>query len=74
MTSKGAVKTQPKASELRFTTKNDGPVHVHPSSVNYTVSREHAPLFASRPRQRRDPAASRRPGTTTARTWCTTRR
>lgn len=28
---------QPKANELRFMTKNDGCVHVHPSSVNYTV-------------------------------------
>lgn len=27
----------PKANELRFVTKNDGYVHVHPSSVNYTV-------------------------------------
>ena len=36
-TSKGAVKMQPKADELRFMTKNDGCVHVHPSSVNYTV-------------------------------------
>lgn len=37
MTSKGAMKMQPKANELRFMTKNDGCVHVHPSSVNYTV-------------------------------------
>lgn len=37
MTSKGAMKMQPKANELRFVTKNDGFVHVHPSSVNYTV-------------------------------------
>lgn len=37
MTSKGAMKMQPKANELRFMTKDDGPVHVHPSSVNYTV-------------------------------------
>lgn len=29
---------QPKANELRFMTKDDGCVHVHPSSVNYTVS------------------------------------
>lgn len=32
----------PKANELRFVTKNDGYVHVHPSSVNYTV-RNHRP-------------------------------
>lgn len=37
MTSKGAMKMHPKANELRFVTKNDGYVHVHPSSVNYTV-------------------------------------
>lgn len=37
MTSKGAMKMQPKANELRFMTKNDGCVHVHPSSVNYIV-------------------------------------
>ncbi|KAL2083418.1 hypothetical protein ACEWY4_021191 [Coilia grayii] len=36
-TSKGAVKMQPKADELRFMTKNDGAVHIHPSSINYTV-------------------------------------
>lgn len=29
---------QPKADELRYMTKNDGCVHVHPSSVNYTVT------------------------------------
>lgn len=28
---------QPKAEELRFMTKNDGAVHIHPSSINYTV-------------------------------------
>ena len=37
MTSKGAMKMQPKANELRFMTKNDGCVHMHPSSVNYLV-------------------------------------
>lgn len=37
MTSKGAMKMQPKSNELCFMTKNDGCVHVHPSSVNYTV-------------------------------------
>ncbi|MGH0141482.1 UNVERIFIED_CONTAM: hypothetical protein FKN15_021449 [Acipenser sinensis] len=38
LTSKGAVKMQPKADELKFMTKNDGSVHVHPSSVNYPVA------------------------------------
>lgn len=36
-TSAGAVKMQPKAEELKFVTKNDGYVHIHPSSVNYQV-------------------------------------
>lgn len=36
-TGTGVMKMQPKANELRFVTKNDGYVHVHPSSVNYTV-------------------------------------
>uniref|UniRef100_A0A8C8RDX7 Putative ATP-dependent RNA helicase DHX57 n=1 Tax=Pelusios castaneus TaxID=367368 RepID=A0A8C8RDX7_9SAUR len=34
-TSTGAVKMPPKAEELKFITKNDGYVHIHPSSVNY---------------------------------------
>ncbi|XP_067388899.1 putative ATP-dependent RNA helicase DHX57 isoform X2 [Emydura macquarii macquarii] len=37
-TSTGAVKMQPKAEELKFITKNDGYVHIHPSSVNYQAS------------------------------------
>ncbi|XP_058480451.1 putative ATP-dependent RNA helicase DHX57 [Solea solea] len=37
MTSTGAMKMQPKANELRFMTKNDGGVYIHPSSVNYKV-------------------------------------
>ncbi|XP_016129380.1 putative ATP-dependent RNA helicase DHX57 [Sinocyclocheilus grahami] len=32
LTGKGAVKMQPKAEELRFMTKSDGAVHIHPSS------------------------------------------
>lgn len=28
---------QPKSDELKFVTKNDGYVHIHPSSVNYQV-------------------------------------
>lgn len=31
------MKMQPRANELRFMTKNDGCVHIHPSSVNYAV-------------------------------------
>lgn len=45
MTSKGAMKMQPKANELRFMTKNDGAVHVHPSSVNYTVRHYNSPYL-----------------------------
>ncbi|TRY60779.1 hypothetical protein DNTS_032212 [Danionella cerebrum] len=37
LTSKGAVKMLPKAEELRFMTKSDGTVHIHPSSVNFSV-------------------------------------
>lgn len=36
-TSAGVVKLQPKAEELKFVTKNDGYVNIHPSSVNYQV-------------------------------------
>lgn len=45
MTSKGAMKMQPKANELRFVTKSDGCVHVHPSSVNYTVRHYGSPYL-----------------------------
>ncbi|XP_040000994.1 putative ATP-dependent RNA helicase DHX57 [Xiphias gladius] len=45
MTSKGAMKMQPKANELRFMTKNDGYVHVHPSSVNYMVRHYNSPYL-----------------------------
>ncbi|KAM6962420.1 putative ATP-dependent RNA helicase DHX57 [Tautogolabrus adspersus] len=45
MTSKGAMKMQPKANELRFVTKDDGCVHVHPSSVNYTVRHYNSPYL-----------------------------
>ncbi|XP_011611798.2 putative ATP-dependent RNA helicase DHX57 isoform X2 [Takifugu rubripes] len=45
MTSKGAMKMHPKANELRFVTKNDGCVHVHPSSVNYTVRHYNSPYL-----------------------------
>lgn len=33
----GAIPRQPKPDELRFQTKNDGFVFIHPSSVNFTV-------------------------------------
>ncbi|XP_040886321.1 putative ATP-dependent RNA helicase DHX57 [Toxotes jaculatrix] len=45
MTSKGAMKMQPKANELRFVTKNDGCVHVHPSSINYMVRHYDSPYL-----------------------------
>ncbi|KAF6732859.1 putative ATP-dependent RNA helicase DHX57 [Oryzias melastigma] len=45
MTSTGAMKMQPKANELRFATKNDGYVHIHPSSVNYTVRHYDSPYL-----------------------------
>ncbi|XP_023205759.1 putative ATP-dependent RNA helicase DHX57 isoform X1 [Xiphophorus maculatus] len=45
MTSKGAMKMQPKANELRFMTKSDGCVHIHPSSVNYTVRHYGSPYL-----------------------------
>ncbi|KAM3858805.1 putative ATP-dependent RNA helicase DHX57 [Diretmus argenteus] len=44
-TATGAMKMQPKAEELRFMTKNDGCVHVHPSSVNYTVRHYDSPYL-----------------------------
>ncbi|XP_026870115.2 putative ATP-dependent RNA helicase DHX57 isoform X1 [Electrophorus electricus] len=44
-TSKGAVKMQPKAEELRFLTKTDGAVHIHPSSVNFTVRHYDSPYL-----------------------------
>ncbi|KPP56085.1 putative ATP-dependent RNA helicase DHX57 [Scleropages formosus] len=45
LTSKGAMKMQPKAEELRFVTKGDGYVHIHPSSVNYTVRHYDSPYL-----------------------------
>ncbi|KAI4874272.1 hypothetical protein NFI96_028451, partial [Prochilodus magdalenae] len=44
-TSKGAVKMQPKAEELRYVTKNDGAVYIHPSSVNFTVRHYNSPYL-----------------------------
>ncbi|XP_053316891.1 putative ATP-dependent RNA helicase DHX57 isoform X2 [Spea bombifrons] len=45
VTRAGAVKTQPKAEELKFVTKNDGYVHIHPSSVNYQVRHFDSPYL-----------------------------
>lgn len=42
------MKMHPKANELRFVTKNEGYVHLHPSSVNYTVRNGTPSLFGSR--------------------------
>ncbi|XP_028917678.1 putative ATP-dependent RNA helicase DHX57 isoform X2 [Ornithorhynchus anatinus] len=44
-TSTGAVRMQPKADELKFVTKNDGYVHIHPSSVNYQVRQFASPYL-----------------------------
>ncbi|XP_062427610.1 putative ATP-dependent RNA helicase DHX57 [Rhea pennata] len=44
-TSTGAVKMQPKAEELKFVTKNDGYVHIHPSSVNYQTRHFDSPYL-----------------------------
>ncbi|KAM9298490.1 putative ATP-dependent RNA helicase DHX57 isoform 2-T3 [Morus bassanus] len=44
-TSAGAVKMQPKAEELKFITKNDGYVHIHPSSVNYQTRHFESPYL-----------------------------
>uniref|UniRef100_A0A3Q2YXE0 Putative ATP-dependent RNA helicase DHX57 n=1 Tax=Hippocampus comes TaxID=109280 RepID=A0A3Q2YXE0_HIPCM len=45
MSVKGAMKMLPKANELRFLTKSDGCVHVHPSSVNYNVRKYPSPYL-----------------------------
>uniref|UniRef100_A0A8C4UZ62 Putative ATP-dependent RNA helicase DHX57 n=1 Tax=Falco tinnunculus TaxID=100819 RepID=A0A8C4UZ62_FALTI len=44
-TSTGAVKMQPKAEELKFVTKSDGYVHIHPSSVNYQTRHFESPYL-----------------------------
>ncbi|KAM5292053.1 putative ATP-dependent RNA helicase DHX57 isoform 2-T2 [Ctenodactylus gundi] len=44
-TSTGAVRMQPKSAELKFITKNDGYVHIHPSSVNYQVRHFDSPYL-----------------------------
>lgn len=63
----------PRASELRFMTKNDGCVYVHPSSVNYTV-RNNTPGRECEANGTRDPSVCRRFATTTAPSWFTMRR
>lgn len=91
-TSKGAVMLQPKADELRFMTKSDGCVNVHPSSVNYPVRMTHTEMhfrfgsaFQFQHIQRFLSIyyvfqyillyfSHGRCDTTTAPTWCTTRR
>ncbi|XP_072265233.1 putative ATP-dependent RNA helicase DHX57 [Pyxicephalus adspersus] len=45
MTRSGAVKTHPKAEELKFVTKNDGYVHIHPSSINYQMQSFDSPYL-----------------------------
>ncbi|XP_053567900.1 putative ATP-dependent RNA helicase DHX57 [Bombina bombina] len=45
VTRAGAVKMQPKADELKFVTKSDGYVHVHPSSINYQVRHFESPYL-----------------------------
>ncbi|KFQ29672.1 Putative ATP-dependent RNA helicase DHX57, partial [Mesitornis unicolor] len=44
-TSAGTVKMQPKAEELKFVTKTDGYVHIHPSSVNYQTRHFESPYL-----------------------------
>nr|XP_056709065.1 putative ATP-dependent RNA helicase DHX57 [Euleptes europaea] len=44
-TSAGAVKMKPKAGELKFVTKNEGYVHIHPSSVNYQTRHFESPYL-----------------------------
>ncbi|XP_067845385.1 putative ATP-dependent RNA helicase DHX57 [Heptranchias perlo] len=44
-TMSGAVKVPPKPEELHFITRNDGNVHIHPSSVNYQVRHFESPYL-----------------------------
>ncbi|XP_061481562.1 putative ATP-dependent RNA helicase DHX57 [Rhineura floridana] len=44
-TSTGAVKMKPKAGELKFVTKKEGSVHIHPSSVNYQTRHFDSPYL-----------------------------
>ncbi|KAL7302548.1 hypothetical protein TKK_0005184 [Trichogramma kaykai] len=43
--STGAIPKQSRADELRFKTKNDGMVNLHPSSVNYTIGHYSSPYL-----------------------------
>ncbi|XP_066451956.1 putative ATP-dependent RNA helicase DHX57 [Eleutherodactylus coqui] len=45
VTRAGAVKMQPKAEELKFVTKNDGYIHIHPSSINHQVRHFDSPYL-----------------------------
>ncbi|XP_008555927.1 putative ATP-dependent RNA helicase DHX57 [Microplitis demolitor] len=45
MRSAGAIPTQPKPEELKFQTKDDGFVHIHPSSVNFSVGHFPSPYL-----------------------------
>ncbi|OCT79840.1 putative ATP-dependent RNA helicase DHX57 [Xenopus laevis] len=45
VTATGAVKMQPKAEELKFVTRNDGYVHIHPSSINFQVRHFDSPYL-----------------------------
>ncbi|XP_048456890.1 putative ATP-dependent RNA helicase DHX57 [Rhincodon typus] len=44
-TMSGTLKVLPKPEELHFITKNDGNVHIHPSSVNYQVRHFESPYL-----------------------------
>nr|XP_028580810.1 putative ATP-dependent RNA helicase DHX57 [Podarcis muralis]XP_028580811.1 putative ATP-dependent RNA helicase DHX57 [Podarcis muralis] len=44
-TSTGAVKMKPKAAELKFVTKKEGSIHIHPSSVNYQTRHFDSPYL-----------------------------
>lgn len=41
----GAIPRQPKPEELRFQTKEDGYVNIHPSSVNFTIGHFASPYL-----------------------------
>ncbi|XP_060083551.1 putative ATP-dependent RNA helicase DHX57 [Ylistrum balloti] len=45
MSSMGAIPKLPRADELRFKTKGDGYIHIHPSSVNFQVNHYESPYL-----------------------------
>ncbi|PIO38190.1 hypothetical protein AB205_0072480, partial [Aquarana catesbeiana] len=45
MTRSGTMKMPSKAEEMKFVTKNDGYVHIHPSSINYQVRNFDSPYL-----------------------------